>query len=98
MHLNAKFITEFRPYARLFRSSIVTVAIRDSADRDLQQWITSLGLRDASCPWNWVELSFIDNWLLKTMNAQMTAKLAEKVPLHRHPLYLVSYVHPPLSP
>ncbi len=38
-----------------------------------------------------MELSFIDSWLLKTMSSQMTAKLAEKVPAHRHPLYLVSY-------
>ncbi len=93
---SAKFTAEIRSHARLCRCSIVTVAIRDSADRDLQQWVTGLGLRDASCPWNWVELSFIDNWLLKTMNAQMTAKLAEKVPVHRHPLYLVSCVPPPL--
>ena len=73
------------------RCSIVTVAIRDSADRDLQEWVTALGLREPSCPWNWVELSFIDSWLLKTMSAQMTAKIAERVPVHRHPFYLVSY-------
>ena len=85
-----QIVTEIRSHARLCRCSIVTIAMRDSADRDLQLWVSSLGLRDASCPWNWVELSFIDNWLLKTMNAQMTAKLAEKVPAHRHPLYLVS--------
>ncbi len=73
--------------------------MRDSADRDLQLWVSGLGLREPSCPWNWIELSFIDNWLLKTMNAQMTAKLAEKVPPHRHPLYLVSCVtSPPPTP
>jgi len=73
------------------KCSVVTIAMRDSADRDLQQWVTGLGLREQGCPWNWVELSFIDNWLLQTMHAQMTAKLAEKVPPHRHPLYLVCY-------
>lgn len=85
-------------HAFLRRCSIITVAMRDSADRDLQQWVSGLGLRDASSPWNWVELSFIDNWLLQTLSSQMTAKLAAKVPPHRHPLYLVSYAtprHPP---
>jgi hypothetical protein len=69
--------------------------MRDSADRDLQLWVSGLGLREPSCPWNWIELSFIDNWLLKTMSAQVTAKLAEKVPPHRHASYLVSYVPTP---
>lgn len=77
------------------RCSFVTVAMRDSADRDLQLWVSGLGLREPSCPWNWIELSFIDNWLLKTMSAQVTAKLAEKVPPHRHASYLVSYVPTP---
>ena len=71
--------------------------MRDSADRDLQQWVSGLGLRDASSPWNWVEISFIDNWLLQTLSSQLTATLAAKVPPHRHPLYLVSYATPPPS-
>jgi hypothetical protein len=85
-------------HAFLRRCSIITVAMRDSADRDLQQWVSGLGLRDASSPWNWVELSFIDNWLLQTLSSQLTAKLAAKVPPHRHPLYLVSYATPPHPP
>ncbi len=86
----AQFTTEMQSHACLHRCSFVTVAMRDSADRDLQQWVSGLGLRDVSSPWNWIELSFIDNWLLKTLNSQLTASLAAKVPAHRHPSYLVS--------